>query len=87
MSKKKKMPEHYWNHRLVKYPNGSFGMHEAHYTRGKGDAHSITLDAVGVYGDTLEEVKETLERMLKALDKKPLRYRKFVKKKDDKHRW
>jgi len=83
---KKKLPAMYWNHRVIKYPNGDFGIHEAFYEKSK-TPHSITLDAVSLYGESIGALKETLERMLRALEKPSLRYRKYVKKKEDNKKW
>ncbi|TXH11808.1 MAG: hypothetical protein E6R04_00920 [Spirochaetes bacterium] len=85
-NKRKKLPDMYWNHRVIQYPNGHFGIHEAHYEK-SSTPNLITLDAVSIYGESLEEVKQTLERMLRALEKSPLKYRKYVKKKDDNKKW
>lgn len=86
--KNSKLPEFYWNNRVVQYPDGTFAIHEAHYDQvSKRQPHSITLDAVGVYGDDKKQLRETLERMLRALDKPALKYRTYVKKKDDNKKW
>jgi len=82
MKKKEKLPPFYWNHRIVKYKDGSLGIHEAYYEPPKKGPTLITENAVGVHGESVKELKETLERMLRALKKKPLSYKKYLK-----HHW
>jgi hypothetical protein len=61
----------HWNHRVVQRVDGdgvSFGIHEVHYN----DYDAITgytFDPVPVDCDTLEDLRDTLERMLRCLDK------------------
>lgn len=67
-----------WNHRIVKkrdpnYKEGSawpeffYEIHEAHYND-NGKLCAITEDAISPYGETIEDIKEVLEWMLKACD-------------------
>lgn len=87
MSKKEKFPNHFWNHRVVerKFKHKGFptetllAVHEAHYTAKKSKTvpQAITLDAVGVYGETLEELRDTLQRMLRSLEKPVLKFTQF----------
>lgn len=90
MAKKDKFPEHFWNHRVVRQTvarsetesETSLAIHEAHYTASKSKKvpELITMDPVGVWGETKAELKSTLKRMLKSLDKPVLEYTKYVKK-------
>ena len=60
-----------WNHRVVKvaYEGETFfGIHEAYYGPGWDDL-SWTEKPVAPVGETIEELRHTLERMLAALDK------------------
>lgn len=73
-----------WNHRVFKHkhvePDGreyfSYGIHEAYYLdRTRADVVSnYTPEAERVEGDSLEDLKWTLESMLKALNKPVLDY-------------
>lgn len=69
-----------WNHRVVKrtYPAPShetfFQIHEAYYYHGEGKTPSVTVEPTAPVGETLEELRETLQRMLRALDKPVLDY-------------
>ena len=62
-----------WNHRVVRFetddPDFSewFEICEVYYER-TGEAISHTAEGVAVCGHSLEEIRETLQRMLKALD-------------------
>lgn len=61
-----------WNYRVMskKTPHGNgYGIVEAYYDEGSDEAHSWTEDYVPVHEETLEELRETLTRMLEALDK------------------
>jgi hypothetical protein len=62
-----------WNHRVVRRASVVFGkpvevlgIHEVFY--GPDGGISWTTEPVAAEGDTLDELRETLERMLKALD-------------------
>ena len=71
-----------WNHRAVRRVQMEgdckcveYAIHEAFYDQDKpGDRPSITLEPVAAYGDTIEELRETLQRMLRALDHPVLDY-------------
>ncbi len=69
--------KYHWNHRVVRYEDGSLGIHEAHYsTPGAASGKcSITEYPVGVVSDDLEGLRWVLEHMLKALDKPILDYK------------
>lgn len=71
-----------WNHRVVRrYRQGPGGVHyswlevtEVHYTGGKPRAFAVEMRAPSSGGDpddngSLDELHETLERMLKCLDR------------------
>jgi hypothetical protein len=62
-----------WNHRIVKFKSSSpdeldyFAICEVYYnTQGKPNAH--TAEGVRVGGESIEELKLTLERMLACLE-------------------
>jgi len=64
-----------WNHRVVKRtvtecgePVEQFGIHEVFYDIDGPGRHAWTNEPVGVAGESIEELRETLERMLGALD-------------------
>ena len=63
----------HWNHRVVERTIVEFGkpvkwlgIHEVFYD---GDSVGWTDEPVAVQGETVEELRETLHRMLAALDK------------------
>lgn len=62
-----------WNHRVVRkvQPDAiiileSFGIHEVYYDK-KKRATSCTVDPIAPYGETIADLKECLEMMLKAV--------------------
>lgn len=60
-----------WDYRVVKtISNGEeyYSIHEAYYNE-EDQASSITEDPVEAFGNSLEELKLDLERMLEALNK------------------
>ena len=69
-----------WNHRIVKkrdpnYKEGAiwpvefyYEVHEVHYNN-NGDLCAITEDPIAPYGESIDDLKETLEWMLNACDK------------------
>jgi hypothetical protein len=62
-----------WNHRVVKFKNDEgdwYAICEVYYEDGKVYAH--TSEGVGVSGESIEELRETLRRMLDCLDKEVL---------------
>ena len=71
-----------WNHRVVHrvWPETGeheYAIHEAHYYEGRGPREmpdAVTQNAVQAYGSTLEELRETLERMLRSLDAPVVEY-------------
>ncbi len=68
-------PIHTWNYRVMKRElTGEFGytdieytIHEVHYTDGKAVGYST--DPMYPMGDTPEELREDLKRMLMALER------------------
>ncbi len=72
-----------WNHRVVRRVYdlpGSVTTHyeirEVYYDDDKPNA--CTEDPVGVCGESVNEIRETLERMAHALDKPVLEYDDFI---------
>lgn len=60
----------HWNHRIVRRTIGGetlLGIHEVFY--GMDDGTGWTDEPVAVIGESVEELRETLGRMLRALDK------------------
>lgn len=76
--------EFHWNHRVVRrvYHAGTdheevvYAIHEAYYeTKGASSGPcSITTEPKGIVGDNVEDLRETLQQMLKALDNPVLDY-------------
>lgn len=80
-----------WNHRVMKheyahlgsdYNEVMFAIHEVYYKDRSVDDRAVTLDDVGytenpvtVTGESIEELRATLELMLAALDKPVLEYK------------
>ena len=65
----------HWNYRVCKRtytesgePEVYYGIHETYYDD-KGNICAITQDLIDVFGESIEELKETLARMSKALEK------------------
>jgi hypothetical protein len=63
----------YWNHRVVKkhYPETDetfFTIHESHYND-NGDLYGYTESGVDPCGESIEDLRDILNRMLRALDK------------------
>lgn len=68
-----------WNHRVVKrtYEDQGvveFGIHETYYYDDNAEVSAITTDPVAIAGDNVPELRETLERMLAALDQPVLNW-------------
>lgn len=71
---------HTWNHRVVRHERGELAIHEAHYSPSRTKTPNlITQDPTAVWGSSKKELRETLERMLRALNNPVLSYRKYVK--------
>lgn len=62
-----------WNHRVfrqtTRFDGDWFTIREAFYDKDKETPHSWTTDAIAPGGSSVEELRENLERMLRALDK------------------
>ena len=61
-----------WNHRVIhtvykEIEEEGYSIHEVFYDE-DGVPDMMTLDAVGVWGETMDEVQQTLEWMTKALE-------------------
>jgi len=71
----------HWNHRVMRHNAGTedeyFAIHEVYYDLKDDDGKKETVwtkDPVRVSGETVEELRETLERMLRALDTPVMEY-------------
>ena len=71
----------HWNHRVMKRANEHgetwYEIHEVFYDHGQGESEprlSWTEEAIAPVGETLEELKTELERMLRACDAPVLDY-------------
>lgn len=79
-----------WNHRVVRYNKRLLAIHEAFYYSSKPPDHSVTwgrpnqltLNGVMVVGSSKKELRETLLRMLRALDKPVLRFKDYATKEE-----
>ena len=61
-----------WNHRVVRFKHEGedwYAVCEVYYNE-DGSIYAHTQDGVRVTGDNVEELRETLERMLRCLDQK-----------------
>lgn len=61
-----------WNHRVVRRAiDGEpfYGIHEAFYAQGVDEPNGWTEDPAAPVGETLDELRVELERMLAALDR------------------
>ncbi len=63
----------YWNYRVVKthYPETDetfFSLHEAHYND-NGDLYAYTEFGIDPHGESIEELRDILNRMMSAIDK------------------
>jgi hypothetical protein len=62
----------HWNHRVLRHDHPTdpyYAIHECYYDEGQTEPHSWTSDPIDVVGSSVTELRETLERMLKSLDK------------------
>jgi hypothetical protein len=57
-----------WNHRVIRYKEGTLGIHEVYYDQ-YGAADMVTTRAVGILGDNLEEIELEIARFLIATTK------------------
>jgi len=84
MAKKKTIDRFTWNHRVVEHDGhapsagAQLAIHEAHYPPGATEPNLITTGPVAIWGSSKKELRETLRRMLRALDKPTLRMSTFV---------
>lgn len=66
----------HWNYRVMrinnKHKNEEYGIFEVYYKNGKPDGW--TEEAVRIYTDNFDEIKETLQYMQEALEKPILDY-------------
>jgi hypothetical protein len=68
-------PVHTWNYRVIRreltgdfgYTDVEYAIHAVYYKDGKATAH--TSDPAYPVGETLEELRDTLKKMLMALEK------------------
>lgn len=65
----------HWNYRLLKYTDGSVGIHEVYYRNNRPVACSER--AVGIVADSSQTLPAVLERVAKALSKPPLLHARF----------
>lgn len=83
--KKKKVPDYFWNHRVVKRSVTRHGIKEvwfevveAHYDKKKSTTMPFGItDAIPLVGDTKKELADTLRRIQRALKKPVLSETKF----------
>lgn len=64
-----------WNYRVCKetykgdgYEEVGYSIREAYYTK-SGEIWAVTEGAKGLYGESLDDIKDGLEKMAKALEK------------------
>ena len=57
-----------WSHRAMKRNNGEFAIVETYFDE-EGNIEGWTVDNIAPVGDDLDELRWTLEEMLKACDK------------------
>lgn len=65
-----------WNHKVIKRRNRDgkwiFGIHEVFYDDETGHPFAYTEDPVEPFGDSLKELKQSLEWMRLAIKEKPM---------------
>jgi len=65
-----------WNYRVIHTKNNLgeeyYGIHEVYYEDVTNKPYLRTADAVAAYGESLEDLRGSLERMLEALEKETL---------------
>jgi hypothetical protein len=61
----------HWNHRVVLFDDHGEPFYEIHevYYNDNNEIAGMTKYAVGVSGETVEDIKQTLERMMSACNK------------------
>lgn len=55
-----------WNYRVVVDERGEFGIHEVYYND-KAEITNVTVDAIAPVGETLDALRDEMERYAKAL--------------------
>ena len=67
-----------WNHRVIRHKQADeywLGVHEVYYENGAPTM--VTMEPVGVGGYDVDEIRQTIEWMMKSLDKPVLEYSDF----------
>ena len=64
-----------WNHRVLRYEDGTLGIHEVYYDA--GEPWSCTESPAAAEGDSAEELIETLTRMVACIAEPVLNYEDF----------
>ena len=64
-----------WNHRVLRYEDGTFGIHEVYYND-DGEPWGFT-ESPAAEGDNPEELIETLTRMVACIAEPVLNYEDF----------
>lgn len=68
----------HWNYRVVLHKKDhTFEIHEAYYEDGEKEPHMISTNGMSPHGETFDELKSDLEKMVNALDKPILIYEDF----------
>lgn len=72
-----------WDYRILRtdHPSGeiTFGIHEVYYDS-EGKPNACSVDPMDPHGETVEELREDINAMLKAFDKPVLDYSLFGEK-------
>ena len=65
-----------WNHRVIKHKDGGYDFFQIHevYYKEDGEVDGYTLKGASAGGNTLDELRGELQRMLDSLDKEVLIY-------------
>jgi len=69
-----------WNYRVMRtgeptdFGDGQYGIYEVHYKDGKAESYSV--EPIEPYGETLDELRDDLKRMLMALERPLFDYEK-----------
>lgn len=66
-----------WNHRVLKHKDGEdnwYQIHEVYYDK-EGNVDGYTKDGASVGGNSLEELKWVLEKMLESIEKEIIEYK------------
>jgi len=61
-----------WNYRIMKYPEGGFGIHEVFYDDGEGTVNGYTVEPVSCTGMDMEDIRGAYKMMADAFDKDTL---------------